>query len=121
MDGKRPNRVLAMPADSLFPLRVVGNVQFHKASLGACFCKTAGGFLAEIGENVADHHGSAGIRKRLCDRSADASRAASDQSLAACQILFTHRMLLPLWFIVVTRRCLPRGEAAARGKACCFS
>src|SRR6202171_5081409 len=53
--------------DRLLPLRVVGDVQFHKASLGACFCKTAGGFLAEIGENVADHHGSAGIRKRLCD------------------------------------------------------
>jgi len=81
--------------DSLLPLRVVGDVQFHKASLGACFCKTAGGFLAKIGENVADHHGSAGIRKRLCDRSADAPRAASDQSLAACQTFFTHRALLP--------------------------
>src|SRR4249920_2559645 len=26
----------------LFPLRVVGDVQFHEAGLGACFCKTAG-------------------------------------------------------------------------------
>src|SRR5258708_20264500 len=33
--------------DSLFPLRVVGHVQFHKASLGTCFCKTPGGFLSE--------------------------------------------------------------------------
>src|SRR5205085_6983341 len=93
--------------DSLFPLRVVGDIQRHKAGLGACFCKTAGGFLAEIGENVADHHGSAGIRKGLCDRSADASRAASDQSLAACQTFFTHRILLPLLFLVVTLLRLP--------------
>ena len=82
--------------DSLFPLRVVGDVQFYEAGLGACFCKTAGGFLAEIGENIADHHSSAGVRKRLCDRSADASRAASDQSLAARQSFFAHRVLLPL-------------------------
>jgi len=71
-------------------------VQFHKTGLAACSCKAAGGFLAEIDENVADHHGSAGIRKRLGDRGADASRAASDQSLAACQNFFTHPMLLPL-------------------------
>jgi hypothetical protein len=82
--------------DSLFPLRIVDNIQFHKAGPGASFCKAAGGLLAEIGVNVAQHHGSAGLRKRRCDRSADASRAASDQSLAACQTFLTHRMLLPL-------------------------
>jgi hypothetical protein len=82
--------------DSFFPLRVVGNIQFHKASLGACLCKAAGGFLAKVGENIADHHRSAGLRKRLCDRSADASRAAGDQSLAACQTFLTHFVLLPL-------------------------
>jgi hypothetical protein len=81
--------------DSLFPLRVVGDVQFHKASLGACFGKTAGSLPAEIDENVADHHGSAGVRKRLCDRSTDTSRAASDQSLATCETFFTHRVFLP--------------------------
>ena len=82
--------------DSLFPLRVVGDVQLDKAGLGPCLGQTAGGLPAQIGENVADHHRRAGVRKRACDRGADASRAAGDQSLAACQTLFTHRMLLPL-------------------------
>src|SRR5947199_2629147 len=105
--------------DSLFPLRVVGDVQVHIAGLGACFCKTAGGFLAEIGENVADHHGRAGIGKRLCDRSADASRAASDQSLAACQTFFTHRMLLPLRFYRCDAPLPAEPRGCARRRACC--
>lgn len=43
---------VAIGSDSLFPLRVVGDVQFDKAGLCACFCKPSGSFLAEIGENV---------------------------------------------------------------------
>jgi hypothetical protein len=74
---------------------VVGDVQFDKASLDPCFCKAAGSLPAEIDENVADHHGSAGVRERFCDRSTDPSRAASDQSLAARQTSFTHRVFLP--------------------------
>src|SRR5262249_6906927 len=45
------------------------------------------------------------------NRRADASRAASDQGLAACQTLFTHRILLPLWFAFVLARRCPRSAA----------
>jgi hypothetical protein len=87
--------VATVAATARFPLRVVGDVQVYEAGFWRLFPQGGRGLLAEIGKNVADHHGSAGFRKRRCDRSADASRAASDQSLAACQSVFTHRMLLP--------------------------
>jgi len=60
---------------------------------------------------------SAGIREApLRSQRRMPPRAASDQSLAARQLFFTQSLYSSLCdFIVVTRRCPPSDEPAARG------
>ena len=67
-----------------------------KPAVAPSLAIAAGGVLAEVVQDVADHHRGAGLRQRLRDRRADAARAAGDQGCCARQTLPLMRFLLPV-------------------------
>jgi len=57
--------------DSLFPLRVIGDVQLHEASLGALFLQDGLRFPCRDRREYRRSSQTRRLRQRLCDRSAD--------------------------------------------------
>ncbi len=78
----------------LFPLRVVGDVKLDEAGFHPGLGDLAGGGLAGILENIADHDRGAGLRQRLRDGRANPPGAPGDQGFPAFKALPTHDALL---------------------------